>query len=361
MATVKSVFGQYADSANLQYMIDSSLDRFAPTWFQNYFDWGVPQSTLTYITVIGRSRVEAAASVIARGSAAPLRARPGIDKLTGEIPPIAEKMHLLENTYREYKTLQALPGVSDGVKKNAILDLIFNDVKRVGNAAMKRLDYFCLEAISTGQITLTTINNPDGVVIATLDLLMPAGNKSNAAITWATAATATPIDDIQTIVNNGISSGRSFAKILMSLPTWQKFIKTTQVKDLFGAYAGKVNNKVIPTLDGVNQFLTGLRLPPIEIVDVAIGIEKDGIISTLRPFKDEAVVFIPDGKLGTIHNALSIEQMEPIKNVSYATYNNALISKWGDNEPWQEFTKSELNAMPGLDAIDGIFIMTAVF
>ncbi len=41
MAQLRSIFGAYAD--NMQLMIDSSQDRFAPTWFQNYFPWASPR------------------------------------------------------------------------------------------------------------------------------------------------------------------------------------------------------------------------------------------------------------------------------------------------------------------------------
>ena len=101
-------------------------------------------------------------------------------------------------------------------------------------------------------------------------------------------------------------------------------------------------------------------LPIIEIVDQSIGIEKDGIIGTIQPFETKNVVFVPKGKLGTIKNALSLEQMQPIKHIDYASYNNALISKWQENDPWSEFTGVELNAFPSFESIDNVYILTAI-
>lgn len=361
MSKLNSLFGAYADK--LQVLVDKSLDKFAPTWFENYFDFGVPQMSLSFVTVIGKSRIEAAASIIARGSAAPLRSRAGLDKLSGAIPPIAEKFAMDEELMRQYITIQGLP-VSDQVKKNQLLELLFGDVKKVGDSLMKRLDIMCLEAISTGQISLTVTNNPDGVTLADpIDLLMPTANKSNAAVNWNTAGTATPITDIETVTSTAKAKGVTPAKVLMSLAAWQKFRKTTEVKDYMKTFHGQSNNKVLPTLSNVNDFLTEQMLPIIEVVDQSIGIEKDGKISTIRPFSDDNVALVPAGKLGTIHNALSVEQLKPVEKVSYATYRNGLISKWQENEPWQEFTKGELNAFPGVDAIDGIHLIstTAAF
>lgn len=360
MAKVNSVFGAYADK--LQVVVDKALDKFAPTWFENYFEWGVPQQTLSYVTAIGRSRIEAAASIITRGSSAPLRSRAGLDKLSGEIPPIAHKFAMREEDYRNYLMLLNM-NVSDAVKQKAALDLLFGDVKKAGDGVMKRLDYMVLEGLSTGQITVTVTNNPDGVVADAIDLLHSNDNKSNATTDWGTSASATPIADIEGAVKTQSDKGNRIAKVLLTPVSWGKFRKCTEVKDYFGAFAGKTNNKVLPTLANVNQFLSEHNLPIIEIVDQSIGIEKDGVITTYRPFSDTNAVLVPDGKLGTIHNALAMEQMEPVDKVNYASFKQALIKKWRENDPWAEFTEGELNAFPGVDAIDQIHLIstTAAF
>ena len=357
MAQINSIFGAYA--TKLQVVIDNSLDQFAAPWFPKYFSWAPQQPSLTYVTAIGRSRIEAAASVIARGSLAPLRGRMPLEKYSGEIPAISEKFKLDEKDYRDFLTLQNM-SVSDATKKQQLLDLMFGDVKKVGNAAMKRLDAMVLEAISTGQITLTTTNNPDGTVAPTaIDLFMPSGNKSNAAVNWATSATATPYDDIIAVVNAAYLVGVKFDKILISRNTFLNFVKTTQVKNLLSNFLGfKQTGLVLPSLANANALLESNELPILEIVDVPIGIEKNGSITSIRPFSDTNAVFIPAGNLGQIVNAVAIEELRPVEKVAYAKYNNALISKWADNEPFQELTKVELNAFPSLDGINFIFLLS---
>lgn len=356
MATIKSVFGVYSDK--LQMIIDKRLDAFAPTFFQQYFDFGIPQTNLTFVDVIGRSRVEAAASIITRGSKSPIRSRNQLDKLTGDIPNIGVKYQMLENDYRNFLSLQSMP-VSEETKKKAALDLLFDDMKKVGDAPLKRIDYMVLEGLSTGQITISITNNPDGYVAPTpIDLLMPSINKTNAAVAWTSPTTATPITDIRNKVEAAKARGQVFDKILMDSSLWLKFIATTEVKDLYGAYLGKANNKVIPTIDTVNEFLTGLKLPTIETVNVAIGIEKDGVITTVNPFSTTNAVFIPAGRLGKIHNAFSVEELKPVEGIKYGKFQNILISKWQENEPWAEWTKSELNAFPGFETIDGIHLLS---
>ena len=199
-----------------------------------------------------------------------------------------------------------------------------------------------------------------------VDLLMPSSNKIDSAVSWATSATATPITDIENTVLAAASRGISFEKILMPKSLFLKFKKTKEVVDtmtafFYGPKPGTGFNPVaVSTLANVNEFLTANQLPIIELIDMPVGIEKDGVISTIRPFNENNVSFIPAGPLGEIKNAISIEEIKPVGDVSYATFNRALISKWSENEPFAEFTKVELNAFPALTAIDSIYILTAV-
>jgi hypothetical protein len=112
-------------------------------------------------------------------------------------------------------------------------------------------------------------------------------------------------------------------------------------------------------LDNANLLLEASQLPVIEIVDVPIGIEKNGVITSIRPFSDTNAVFIPSGSLGEIKNSIAVEQQIPVDKVAYANYNQALISKWSDNEPFQELTKVELNAFPSIDGIGSIYLLSS--
>lgn len=358
MATIPSVFAPY--STQLQVILDTAKDQYDPVWYSRFFRWATQRVTLTFETVIGRSRIEAAASVVDPGSKAPVRSRPGLEKLQGRVPAITEKFHMDEKIFRDYLLFREAR-VDDQAKKNQALDLIFDDSKKVVDAAHKRIDYMCLEAVSTGKITLTTTNNPDGLVLPTaIDLLMPAGNKVNASVNWTgSPTTAKPISvDIQGIVNAARARGIRFTRILMTWNSWYAFIATTEVKDMFNAFLGKSGNKLLPTLDGTNEFLRSQQMPVIEIVDQQIGIEKDGVITSVQPFDDNTIAFLPSDQLGVIENAIPIEDFNRIPQVNYGKANRVLVSKWGDNDPFQEWTKGELLAMPSLEAIDGIYLLS---
>lgn len=356
---IASIFGAYAVA--LQAVIDSNLDQFTPTWYQRYFEWAPTQSTLNFTSVIGRSRIEAAASIVNRSSSSPLRTRPNLEKYQGEIPAIKEKFAMREDDYRDFLAIQALP-VSDEVKKKQLLDLLFRDTKNAAASPHKRLDIMCLEAMSTGMISLTVDNNPDGIVLKnSMDLLMPAGNKKQAAVKWATSATAKPITDITAVVTDARAKGRKFSKILMSPSQFLLFATTTEVINSLVSFNMLQKGAAVATISKVNEYLSANLLPQIELVDEVVGIEKDGVIGSLRPWSELNVSFVPQGPIGVIKNAYCIEQLRPVEKVNYATYNNALVSKWSENDPWAEFTAVELNAFPALEAIDSIFLLTIDF
>jgi hypothetical protein len=350
MAKLASIYGDLASSQNLQLLVNNALSLFnTPVW-KRYFDWGNPTLSIDFTTVIGKSRIEAMASVVDRDASAPLRSRAGLERLQGQVPAIKEKFKLSEKQYREFLSLRALqiPG------QNPVLDLIFGDLRIAGNAAHKRLDAMVYQALSSGKINLTTTNNPDGIVTsADVDLLMPSANKFSSVIAWGTAATATPMVDIMAVVDAADAKGVRYAKMMMDRATFNKFRATADAqKYLSGFFGLKSTQKVAGTLEQWNEYLTADGMPTIEIVDSTVGIEKDGAITAVKAWTANAVTFVPAGKLGIIHNALPIEKIQPVASVSYADFDRALLSKWQENDPFAEYTQVELNAFPGWETIE---------
>ena len=354
---IKSIFGAYADQ--LQVLIDKRLDKFKKPFYPTYFDFGTPSISLNFTQVIGRSRIEAAASVIAHDAAAPMRSRANLEKYTGEVATIAVKRGMNEQDYRDFMTLQAL-NVDDQTKKLQMLQLIWNDVQFCGDAIQDRLDIMVCQALSTGKVIISSVTNPDGLIVDDIDLLMSSTNIKTVSVVWsdANAATMKPLTDIKTVCQSGDAKGVTFEKILIPKALFYVLANSTDMKDALKGFYRLAAGTVNPTLEMINQYLTANMFPVIEIVDVVKSIEKDGVPSTYRPWKAANVSFVPSGKLGLIKNAIPIEKISPVSGVAYATANNALISKWSQNDPFQEFTKGEIKAFPAVDAIDSIFILT---
>lgn len=358
MSKIQSIFGLAPN--DLQIVINESVKNklFNTPFYKEYFGWGAAQQSLNFTSVIGASRIEAAASIVNRSSGAPLRSRAELSKYQGEIPAIKEKFMMRESDYRDFLSIQQSQA-NDTTKKNQLAKLLFNDIQNAGNSAHKRLDIMVLQAISTGKISLTVDTNPDGIVLKEdMDLLMPSENKTTATILWTNKATAKPFDDITAVVTAASEKGKSFSKILITPVEFNRMKVCTSVIDSLVSFNQLQKGAAIATLDKINEYLTANLLPVLEILDQVVGIEKDGVIGVLRPFAQANLSFLPSGKLGEIKNAVCIEELRPVSTVAYASFDNALISKWSENDPWGEFTGVELNAFPALEAIDNIYILT---
>lgn len=355
---VNSIFNDIAGAERLQLFIDSRNDKFAKTWYKTAFPFSAPQMSLTYVSILGESNVASAATVVDRDSETPLRSRDALSKLYGEIPAIKVMRKMKEEQYREYMTLQEMSNINDVVKKAQALKLIWDDVQYVSDSIDKRLDFLVAQGLSTGKIKLTVDNNPDGVVTDEIDLLLPADQKSTVSVSWRTANTATPIQNITKVVNDSEMLGLTFGRILIDSSTLQVMLATKEVKDLITLMFG--GKGAVVTLDRLNDFMSSARLPILEVVNFKVPIEKNGVKTIVNPFDANNIVFVPDGQLGEIKNAVAVEEYRPVDKVVYAKRENTLISKWAQNEPFVEWTKAELNAFPAFTALSQSHILTVI-
>lgn len=351
----QSLLKEINSGQNLQYLIDKTADRFRPVLWPNFFSWRNTTS-ITYETIVGEASNAAAASVVAYDSAAPLRTRKAIKKLTGEIPSIRQKFQMTEKDMQEYIAM------SSGINGDArsILDLIFNDVKNSAEAPHKRLDIFTLEALSTGQIVLNTTKNPDGMVTEdAIDFGVPAGNFETATAIWSTGGTSSkPITDIMAIVEEAAGQGVIFDRMMMRRSVFNYMRLCDEVKDYVSNWRiGSAQAEVNTTLALVNQFLQAEGLPRIVLVEASVDIEKDGVTSAYNPWDADNVTFVPAGMMGDMLNAPIMERMFPAKHVTYAEANRVLIKKWSETDPLKEYTACELNAFPSWKNADKCWIL----
>lgn len=355
---INSIFPQVESNEKVnkfQIFVDSRNDKFNTPWYKNYFTMGVPQMSLSYVSVLGESKVTAMASVVSRDGETPIRGRDALQTLYGEIPAIKVMRKLNESQYRDYMSLQNL-NVSEQTKKNQAFGLIWNDVEYVKNATEKRLDYICAQGLSTGLVNLDIENNPDGVNDS-LDLLMPAKNKLETVVSWSDTANAKPLQDIVSIIRDYEGEGITFGKILMDTSIYNAFLNTKDVREVIGTFFGlsattRQSASAPLTTAKVNEYFSASKLPLIEVVNLRTSVQKDGKNKIINPFSEENIVFIPDGNLGEIKNAIAVEEQKPTTGVVYAKSNATLISKWSQNEPFGEWTKAELNAFPAFEMIN---------
>jgi hypothetical protein len=353
---VESIFGNLALKKNIQGIIDGQLPLlFAKSKWRQYLDWGLPQTELTFDTIIGRSRIQAAASLVDPDAPAPLRSKGKLEALSGKIPTMKEAFKMTQSDYRKLKSLQNMP-ISEESIKDALMKVIDDDVVNAGLSTDYRIDVMFYQGVSNFSVDTGIINNPDGANMGVIDLLAAPYQKRGVPKVW-TDPTADILKDIEDTVFFAGRKGRKFKEIWIDLSKWYTVKNNPTVIAKISSFYRQTVDLAI-TEEKINEYMRENKLPPFVIIDEARNVEVDGKENIINPFEANNVAFIPDGKLGIVHNAIAIEEWEEIDGVNYAKYDRALISKWRENNPWTEFTGVELNAFPALEKIDGIYLQT---
>lgn len=355
---VPSYFADLAQSQNLQFLIDAAQSNLEQqSIWRQWLNVGLPQMSLSFDSAIGRERIAAAASIVDSDAPAPLRSRNKLELYKGKIPAIKEKFRMNQDDMRSLEVLRALPLA--GGNNDALIAFLNKDLQEAAVSGDKRIDLMLLQALSTLTIDVNITNNPDGVAYGVIDLLAKSEQKQGVPVVWTNAATAKPIDDIEKfILINSNARGRQFGKIVMSYELWQTFRVTAQVQDMLKSFfnIGKTNGTYANTLANVNDMFVANGWPVIEVINHVTHVEVDGKPTYIKPFDANNVAFVPAGKVGTLFNAVSMEDINRSKIKTYAKFGPTLVSKWMETDPLVEFTGMEMNAFPSVN-VDGIFLL----
>jgi len=332
-------------------------------YWPNFF----PMKTTPYLnfeTLIGSEGNRVMADVVAYNSSAPLKTRKSISKLTGSIPSIRVKRQMTETDINDYNAFKAMANPEQG----ALLQLVFNDTNFCMDAVLGRLEWFALQALSTGQIVLSTTNNVGGIVTEeVVDFQLPDANKKkmvSAARYWSAGDSSLikPITDIRTVVRAAKRAGANPQYILMNESKFSEMVTADEVRNFVVPYTtwGATKITMVPSLDVLNLTLKAFGLPQIVIIDTVISYEdEDHTIHSVDPWLsatgDNHVIFVDSLQCGNTLRGPIAEETNPPKQVIQAKKGGILISTWSHIDPVTQFTKGEINAFPSCPAIDHIY------
>ena len=311
---------------------------------------------LTWESLTGSGGNPVMADVIEYNSSAPLKSRRVVTKTTGDIPKIALKRQMDEKDMNDYNILKAL---SQGdANRNALLDLVFNDIDFCYAGVMARTEYLAMQALSYGEIALTTSNNNGIITEVDCDFGIPSGNKTAASQLWSVAS-GFQMTDIRKVQEDARASGYPLSYMLMDRAAFGYLQKSTQVQEEW-AVLRNTTTKATPALSDLNNLLASRLLPEIILVDSNVRFESDAhALTNVASWKTGYVTFISDFVVGNVlHGPIAEETSEAVsKKALQVKRDHILISKWAELEPFGEFTKGQANAFPRFTDVDGIFIL----
>jgi len=225
----------------------------------------IPVDDLQYRFNRGGAGLTEVATFRAYDAEASIGKRPGLSRVSGDLPPVSRKIRLGEYERLRQRRLDA-----------AIADAVYNDTDLMVAAVGARIELARGSALSLGAVTI----EEDGV-IATVDFNRRASHSNQApAVLWSSAANATPIADLIAWSNRYAiaNGGRRPGAILTSQTVLSNILRSAEVRSL-AASNGQSPSIVSPLV--LNTILTAYNLPPIIVNDAQVSV--DGAATRIIP------------------------------------------------------------------------------
>lgn len=255
-----------------------------------------PIDDLEYRFTKGGEGLVEAANYRAYDAESQIGKRPGVTRVSGELPPISRKIRLGE--YDRLRQRKLDPAIT-----NAIMD----DAERMARSVAARVELARGEALYSGKMVI----NENGV-IATVDFGRTAGHTVAPGTLWTNAASATPLADIMSwrdtyVATNGSEPGVA----LTSRRVLALLMRNAEIRNL--VFPGGSQQPDIVSQDSVNTVLRAYGLPAIQTYDVQVRVGG----SAARPIPDDRFLLLPapaseDGnQLGKTLWGTTAESLEP--------------------------------------------------
>lgn len=265
----------------------------------------------------------------------PVGSRPGVTRVTGELPPISRKIRLSE--YDRLRQRRA-----DGAIRNAIM----SDAERMTRAVVARMELARGEALYSGKIVLA-----ENGVTATVDFGRAAGHTVTAGTAWTDLTNSTPVTNLMTWRDTYVATnGEEPGAILTSRRVMALLMQNSQVKGL--AYPAGTNATLM-TQDVVNNVLTAFGLPPVYINDAQVRVGN----TATRIIPDDRLLFLPapgDGNdpessdLGATLWGTTAESMEPEFSIEDGEEPGIVAGAYSTKDPVAVWTKAAAIGLPVL-------------
>lgn len=326
-------------------------------------EMGAPEycAAKAYQAYLAEHTAAVVGSVIDKNAEKPTHQMPTAQELVGSIGRMGDEWQMdndklsqfyyLEGRYRDrYANYNDSQRVSEWEK---LVKFLFDPFEKAVIAPQKRIDMLYFEGLFNGTQTVSRSNNTKSAVSYTYDLGIKKFTASIAA--WGTPE-ATPIDDIQSVVDYASSVGKTVMKIRMSKSTFRKMCLSNQIKGQFTLKLGKID--VTPSAIGVNDinaYLESILLPTIQVEKDRFATLADGKSTNLTP--DNKVVFQCAETVAVLKISDPLEAIDKLPNKTYSTYDDNLVGFWRSDRG--RFTDYEMWAQPVFTGKNDFFILEA--
>lgn len=297
-----------------------------------------------------------AADVVSMDSPLPLKKRSSITRATGSIPKIGMKMRKGEKDISDIQVMESRGALSAEVARKLV-----DDVNKCLKGVLVRNEILFQQALSTGLCVVDSDTNT-GVGIR-VDFNYLDSNKLNATIGWK-YANATPISDLRKVFDAANEAGRSFGVVMMSKKYFDYLKNSAEGKELNASHnkilVAAVASLPTPSQSGMLEALRDEFDCEFRIVNSTFRVEINGTQTSVRPWKESNIAFLPSTKIGRLVYGMLAEESNPVAGVAYEkSADGILVAKFAHNEPLEEMTTAQALSLPVIDGVEDIYLLQA--
>ena len=321
------------------------------------------QIDFTYEQLQAELGIYALATFVDIDSPGGTHANQGYTVSAGKIPRFKHQFTIDEKIIREQMILAQRFNTVTPAMQEQLARILFNNTDKLIGGNYNTLTYMRHQAVSNGTFAITSTNNPGGIANLTFSFGVPAANQQKAGgfgshgtkYAWSSAS-ANPIGDLMDMVEYADTNGIPYGVIEMSKTLWNTFRMHVNVKN---AVATGINlnanltniGSMIFTEDVVKAYLVGIGLPPINVIDSLVSVEKYNPTTRLveytqiRPFNEVKVVLRPAGDSGTIKAVEPIVLQDPSARIALFDGGRTKLTQRFDSKNVIQTIESELTAL----------------
>lgn len=260
--------------------------------------------------------------------------RPGIKRVSGELPPISAKLRSGEFDRLRFRQLNDQEQVALGLE---------NDAARLTRGVAARIELARGDALVNGSVTISE-NGVEG----TIDFNRPDEAVVNVANPWDTDA-GDPVSDLVAAVLayntlNGVDPGA----IVWSRKINAIVMRNNNIRKAAGTLIGESN---ILSQAAVVQIFDSFGLPPFQTYDAQVSVDS----TATRVIPDDVVLLLPppvapdgweDTELGATFWGTTAESLEPNYGIDLADAPGIVAGIYTTEDPVALWTKVAAIAVP---------------
>lgn len=310
---------------------------------------------LTFSSISGKNK-NVTADVVSMDSELPLKQRGSLESYSGEIPKIGMQKYLTERQLSELQILERT-----GKPEWTLAQKIFDDYKSCVEGAIEKVEFMFHQALSNGIIEITKDKNTGRSI--RVDFGVPSANRLGVkTAAWSDTANATPIDDIERVLETAYNDDVVLSYMVMDRGEFNNFKKSTQVREYYAAYVDMSAGN-LPALNEakINEFLQADFGLSIVVINRVFHTEVNGVVTTGKAWEAGNVSFFTNwDNLGDL---VWGDLAEKSASVPYKTYSYPeewlMVSMYRQPAPLREFTESQGLVLPVIHNVDQMYIMDA--